>query len=426
MKLLVVTYNALMVSTPNGRTMISLLDGYKPDEIINFCVSGIPDKKYSGGGYKVTNKNALAAFFCRKEQGGPVESQSAEETNRSFSRDSYHKKKSPWKYYLREYFWRKGAWRQDGLKNWLKSQKFDCIVYMYGDGAAVQDFSVFASGFLNIPLIVYSCEEYYFKDYNYINQKENSIWFKKYITLSKRATEQLFARADVLICNTDRLGALYAETFGISEVKTIMMASEMEFKENVLVPAVEDMKITYCGSLGVDRDQALIDISEALNKIDSRLKLDVYGRADENTERLLSGCQYIRFHGFIPYAEVQKVIRDSTLLIETITFNRFQAKNRRFGFSTKNADSLACGTPYFLYERAEIVEMDFVKEHNCAFYADREENLVPALKEALFNGEARRDKVKNAKKTTDIYFNQKKNIEVVHGIIDKAVAKYRG
>ncbi len=78
MKLLVITYNALMTSTPNGRTMISLLEGYAPEEIVNFCVTGVPDVAYCRHAYKVTNEDVLRSFFFRTEKGGEVVPQPAD------------------------------------------------------------------------------------------------------------------------------------------------------------------------------------------------------------------------------------------------------------------------------------------------------------------------------------------------------------
>ena len=425
MKLLVITYNALMTSTPNGRTMISLLEGYSPDEITNFCVTGTPDVNYCGNAYKVTNKDALKSFFLLKENGVEIAPQEAQKTNSALAGDVYKGNKSPWKYCLRERVWKSGRWKGARLKKWLKDGTFDCMVYMYGDGAALQEFSVFASEYLNIPLVVYACEEYCFKDYNYIDRNDKSVFFKQYLKMLKDATAELFKRASGLISNTEQLGRLFTETYGISDVKTVMMASDMEFIENIAVPEPQDMKIAYCGSLGIARNQALIDIAEALHDVHPCLKLDIYGRGDADTEKVFAACPHIVYHGFVNYEQVQAILRETTLLTQTNTFDDYYAKDRRFGFSTKNADSLACGTPYFVYEKEEIVEMQFVKEHDCAFAVTEKEQLVSALREALFDREKRNEKVANAKKVTEEYFNKKKNIATVHGLIEKCVAKKR-
>lgn len=422
MKLLVITYNALMTSTPNGRTMISLLEGFTASEIVNFCVTGLPDKKYCGTAYKVTNSDSLKSAFFRVEKGGVIEPKSAEKTNDVLANDIYKGRKSPWKYYLREIVWSQGKWKGKKLQSWLKEQNFDCIIYMYGDGAALQDFAVYSAKYLGIPLVVYACEEYCFKDYNYLNRNDKSFFFRKYSDLSKAATKRLLEKASALICNTEQLGRLYAETYGITNVKTIMMASDMQFIENTGVPAVEKMRIAYCGSLGSARNQALIDIADALHEVNPLLKLEVYGRADDETVAMLCSCEHIRFHGFISYEQVQEVIRNSVLLVQTTTFDAYYAKDRRFGFSTKNADSLACGTPFFLYESEEIVEMKFVEEHDCAFMAKEKDQLVPVLKSALFDESERKKKVQNAKVVTAEFFNKQKNIDTVHGLISQLCA----
>ena len=424
-RVLVISYVATMASTPNGRTMQSLLQGIPVEDKSLFCCYGVPDAGSCDACYKVSNKNALLSLIKRYKVGGPINTKAtASDTSLAITADTRKGTKKSWKYLAKEWCWKLGGWKNEELKTWLLEQNADCIVYMYGDNASLQNFAVFAARFLNIPLIVYSCEDYCFKDYNYIDNKDKSLAFKLYQKMSKKATEKLFKQAFALITNSDDLGEEYNERYGIDKVKTVMMASQMEFIENAEIKPIEQMHIDYLGAIGDYRTQALVQIGEALQRIDKRLKLDVYGRInDDNLKTQLESCPGIRYQGFVSYEQVQQVMRTSSLLIEAINDDPYVHKDKRYGFSTKYADCFACGTPFLVYAPEVIIETRFAQEHECAFVATSEKQLEEQLKNALFDEHMRRTQLKKAKEITERYFDKNKNIETVNKLINEATEK---
>ena len=68
-KVLVISYVALMDSTPNGRTMKSLLKGVSPQNISLFCCWGIPDEGACRSAFRVTNRDALRSLYKSKKVG---------------------------------------------------------------------------------------------------------------------------------------------------------------------------------------------------------------------------------------------------------------------------------------------------------------------------------------------------------------------
>ena len=422
-KVLVISYNALMSSTPNGRTMQSLLQEIPAEDISLFCCYGMPDKGSCGSCYKVSNKEAVKSLFKAKSAGEIVDVGIDRDPGEALRKDQRNGSRKAWKYLAKEIVWALGRWKNKKLKSWLHSQNVDCVVYMYGDQASLQNLAVYAPKELNVPLIVYSCEDYCLKNFNYLDMKKASVWFWLYQKLSLAATKKLFGRAVGLITNSDGLGAEYAKKYGIRNISTVMMASQMECIRNGKVRNVEDVSVAYLGALGNARVQALTEIGEALQKIDCRLALDVYGRTTDALKEQLERSPGVRYHGFVPYEKVQEVMRNSSLLIEAINNDPYIIKDKRYGFSTKYADCFACGTPLLVYAPVEIIETAFALEHKCAFVCTSVDTLEQTLRSALFDAEARSKQLDAAQKVTNVYFNKEKNIQTVASMLDRAVSE---
>lgn len=418
-RVLVISYNALMSSLSNGRTMQSLLQGIKPENISLFTCYGTPDAGSCASAFKISNKDALRSLLRPSKCGSVIDMTcTGELQNAAVSEDARKGAKKAWKYLVKELVWRFGRWKNKKLKAWLQEQKPDAVLYMYGDSPAMQGLAVYVSKMLSVPLVVYSCEDYCFKDYNYIDHKKHSITFKAYQRWSKRASKILFTRASALITNSDQLGRDYKEKYGIENVSTVMMASNMTYVENSAVRPIEEICVAYLGNLGKHRAQALLEVGKALQSIDRRLKLDVYGRASDEVRTQLEACAGIRYCGFVPYQRVQEVMRSSALLIEAINCDPYVCKDMKYGFSTKCADSFACGTPYLVYAPDAIIETAFAKEHNCAFVAATAAELKETLKKALFDEAARAQQLLAAKRVTALYFDHQKNIEAVRRVLE--------
>ena len=418
-RILLISYVATMASTPNGRTMQSLLQGIPSKDISLFCCYGVPDVGSCASCFKVSNKHALKSIIMPSKSGEEIKTDEFGEAKTYILKDVRKGRKKAWKYLLKEFIWALGRWKNRKLKTWLRDQRADCIVFMYSDNAALQSFAIYAANFLNIPLLVYSCEDYCLKDYNYIDERANSIAFKLYQHRSQKATKKLFERANGLITNADQLGAEYHKKYGIDNISTVMMASNMPFEEHSSVKPMEDLHIDYLGAIGKYRLQAFLDIGEALQDIDPRLKLHIYGHIqDEEIRNQIDGCAGLEYKGFVTYEEVQSIMRSSALLIETISDDPYIRRDKRFGFSTKYADCFACGTPFLVYAPPDIIETRFALENNCAFVATCKNDLKQIIQIALFDEMARKKQISKAKEVTQKYFNKSKNILIVEDMLN--------
>lgn len=101
----------------------------------------------------------------------------------------------------------------------------------------------------------------------------------------------------------------------------------------------------------------------------------------------------------VPYQELQRKTKEARLLVHVESTKPYYLRDIKYGFSTKIADSLASGVPFFVYASDELTSVQYLKDNNCAIIATDREELVRQLKTALFDEDTREECVNNALKT---------------------------
>ena len=77
----------------------------------------------------------------------------------------------------------------------------------------------------------------------------------------------------------------------------------------------------------------------------------------------------------------------------------------KYAFSTKIADSLACGTCLFYYAPEELASTKYLKETDSACVVTNKTNLLKTLEEIIANEDARKNYVNKALEIAEINHN---------------------
>ena len=96
-------------------------------------------------------------------------------------------------------------------------------------------------------------------------------------------------------------------------------------------------------------------------------------------------------------------------MIHVESMKPYYVRDIKYGFSTKIADSLASGVPFFVYESSELTSVQYLSENKCAIIATDEKQLVDKLKCALFDEKARSLCITNAHQIATMNHSQEKN-----------------
>ena len=400
-KILVISNGSFSNIDSNGRTLAKLFNGYDPSCLAQFCTYGTPDFNVCDNFYKVTDSDALKSFVKRKPFGGCVVESDVNSTEGGAEVPAKKISKTPLKILLREIVWKYGAWYGEALRCWIENFAPDELLVFAGDNSFLLRLTEKISLRYNIPVTIYTTEDYYFKDYNFFNRRKSLIFkflrknlVKAYNDLAKVVHRGLF--------NTPKLTEMYKKEFSF-DCRCLYAKSDIDFIDNSAVKR-SDVRVSYLGNLGLERHVPLLEIADTLSSIIPGAKLSVYGRADDRVTNQLKSNPNIELNGFVGYNEVVEIIHKSNLIVHAEKNDEMNNKDLQAAFSTKIADSVCSGTPFFMYANKELAGTDFLMNNNCAFVACDSSELEPVLRDALMDENKRKTIVNNACKTREACF----------------------
>lgn len=408
-KVLVISNACFSNTDSNGRTLSQLFSGFSPDELAQFFVYGVPNFSVCQDYYKVTDYDALASFLKQKETGDVVKN-TLPTIKYSDVSSVKKKKKTPQTMLLREIVWGFGRWNGRKLNQWLDKIQPKCIFLFMADNIFLLELAHRVAVKYQIPIIVYSTEDYYFKEYNYITKKR-SLAYKIFYSQLKKAYHRIEKYVVKGIFNTQELAMEYGKVFHFP-CEALYAKSNIDFIENANTPTDhKQIRVSYLGNMGLNRHKALIELANALSELDSNIKLSVYGKVPENAKKELLENPNILYKGFVSYEEVVNVMHSSTLLVHVEYSDAFYNRDLKHAFSTKIADSVCCGTPFLIYAPEMLVETKFLKKYECAFVVSQVNDLKSRLQTALFNAKERENVLQNAQVVKENIFTNKNELK---------------
>lgn len=377
-RVLVISNNCLSLRNSNGRTLFNLLSSFPSTNIANFYVrdevSDIPQLKTF---FRVTDRQVFHAWKTHKPADGKI---AVKEDEKSEKDQTIKDQKNPLFSLARDMIWNSGAWISQAFQSWLDLFNPEIIILQAGDAPFLFRLARRLAAKRHIPLIIYNSEDYCFKKYNYMSHRFGIFYPLFQMRLFHQVRKAIDA-AHTCIYNSEQLKQEYEHHF-VHHAEVIMMAATNEPTKTT--HGKSDGKLlrsVYLGNLGVGRHRSLIEIASVLHQ--RGLALDVYGAGSQDIIAELSTAPGIVYHGIITYEEVQKVMGESNLLVHAESFDAYALKDLRFAFSTKIADSLASGIPFFLYAPKELTCSSYLSPLVPDFVATSKEDMTHKLNRFL-------------------------------------------
>lgn len=427
-RILIISNNCLSKSDSNGRTLGNFVSLWPRDSIAQFCIHD-QDKDWDvcANFYAISDMQAVKSLLPGKKiDGRRTFSEEIVKNNSAGGQRTVSR--TPASMLLRDAVWASMRWKNEMFNAWVNDFKPEAVILQAGDLPAFYDIAVRIAKERKIPLVLYNSEEYYFKDYCYFGEDASFEWL--YPIFHKRLKKSVrnalnYAAGSIYI--SDYLKNLYDNEFGKRSI-TLMTSATEDVESDTTTDEEKPQAIIYGGNLGIGRHKVLIDIGNALQEIDLKLKIDVYGKCDDPViVRELNDCNGINYAGMIPYGELRKRTKAARLLIHVESMKPYYVRDIKYGFSTKIADSLASGVPFFVYASSELTSVQYLSENKCAIIATDEKQLVDKLKCALFDEQARSLCITNARQIVRMNHNQEKNEEgfyefVIASLSDRSIS----
>lgn len=118
-----------------------------------------------------------------------------------------------------------------------------------------------------------------------------------------------------------------------------------------------------------------------------------------------------------------KITKAARLLIHVESMKPYYVRDIKYGFSTKIADSLASGVPFFVYASSELTSVQYLSENKCAIIATDEKQLVDKVKCALFDEQARSLCITNARQIATMNHSQEKNQKRFYAFVVESITE---
>lgn len=420
---LILSNNSFSAGGSNGRTLANFFLNWPLNCIAQFYIyNETPDSNVCMNYFRVTDREAMRAFLKRDSVGKRVTvNKSSHNDNQQYTA-SNKIKRTPFTCMIREIIWGSKRWKSIAFNQWIDDFKPDIVLLQAGDSAFMCRLATEIAQEKDIPLVIYNSENYYFKDQNYmLGSGIASFLYPIFIKYFRKQFDKTIDYASHSIYISDKLRKLYDDKF--KRPSTVIMTS------TDMVPAKNEKEnaipiISYLGNLGVGRYESLIEIAETLQDINSNYYLDVYGNIpDEDILTLLKGCKGINYRGVVKYTEVVKVMHKSDLLVHVENFSEFYKEDTKYGFSTKIADSLACGTCFFVYAPKELASTQYLLSNEVACVVTQHEDLRSTLKTIIENENLRKVYAEKAQQIAARNHNKQKNSESFIEILRKEVSR---
>lgn len=402
MKVLIISHNVISPFENMGSTLMEIFKAFKPEDIAQLYIhSEVPtDKSVCTSYYRVTDTEALKSIIPLKKYGRSFDAEdivtdtNTSRTDTGLTGEIYQfgRKRTGMIYFARNTVWKLSHWFSRELKQWLLDFSPDVIFFASGDYAFAYNITLKISEFLDIPVVVYCCDDFFL-----FNPNEKSL-VGRYVNKNLVKTAgKLFDRAlfGTAICKS--MAEQYEKLFGkkFHVLYTGAENTELNFK-----PGRD--RISYIGNISYDRCIQLADMGKALLRLNRQSEpkmVDVYsGEKDPECLKYMTEENGIRFHGKISRDQVKAVMENSIATIHTESFNETIMEQIRFSVSTKIAESMMYGPCLIAYGPQGIASMDYLRDNNTAYIMNRKEQLESGLAEIINNSELRDNIVKRARK----------------------------
>lgn len=379
-KVLIISHNPIGDIDNIGITLRNLFSTFNKEELCQLflrdqeCNFDVCDNYYC---FKETD--ILKSNFKKGNQTGYIKYSNEETTEDEVLLDNdktngfknfiyeFGRKRTQYIYSARNYIWRHSNWYSRELKEWLSLQRPTVIFFCAGDYSFLFEIVETIAKDLNIPVISYYVDEYYFvKEKNekllHFDSKDYKKCFKRIYNLSK-----------VNFCISESMSDVYSREFGKNA--EILMNSVIPNELNTSYKLGDNVNVRYFGNISYGRSDSLSKLSSIfakLNKENKRqLNFEVY--SGETNNALIAEFKKnkdVNFMGCISSEEVSKEIAKSDILVVTESFDKDNRETVKHSVSTKIPDSLNSGKLILALGPNDVEAISYLKRNNAALVLD--------------------------------------------------------
>jgi hypothetical protein len=364
--------------------------------------------------YQITDEQILRRLVSKKNETGIMYSENSltgisSENNSKKNRLAQiifrylykiGKNKNSLTYLLRKIIWNKKYWNTNKFNNWLDEFNPDVVFLSFSDDFFIPEIALFIAKKYSIPIISSIGDDYYF-NYKFSLSPLYHLYKKNY----RKLIREVFIHKGSAIYIGDKIRHKYNLEFNLNG-KTVLLSSTIKPRDFKPINTVKPI-ISYFGNIRLGRNESLIDIALALKKINESYVINVYS-SEENKKYLkeMKRIDNIKYHGAIPYNEVQEKTIQSDLLLIVEGFKKKDIEVTRYSLSTKVADSISSGSNVFAYGSIECGAIEYAKSIECITTVTEPNKLEESLRNLINKQEVQ----------YELYLRSREIVKIKHDI----------
>lgn len=390
-----------------------------------------PVKGHCSSLYQITDKMMLRRRLGRNDDVGRIylydslkeeENRPADTAQSSVISTLYRlgSRKFPLNRLLRGWLWKKKYWCTDRLNKWMDDFEPECVFLAFSDDFFIPQIALYAAERYNIPIVSCIGDDYYFND-RFCVSPFYHIYRRRY----KKLIDRVLSHGGSAAYIGDKIRDKYNASFEL-DGETVYLTSEIERQD--FRPISKDApEIVYCGNIRLGRNRSLVEVADAIKKIDPDYRLTVYSNEiDRKYYGMLEDHPSIEYMGAVPYERVKEVLAgcDITVVVEGTDQNAINEV--RYSLSTKAADSLASGRFVLAYGSPECGVIGYLRQTGCGLTCFSQEELVRELPRVIASEELQKKAYDRSAYITAQNHSLSRSTAVFEKIVEKAVNDYGG
>ena len=400
MKVLILSHNPITTYQNMGKTLLSLFSSFEKSELCQLYIyPTIPDIDKCSSYYRITDRDIFMSYVNM----GRVKSRVINSDEININRHSLYEtkgdelflkknKKSTFTLFCRDIMWFFSNWYNSNLREWLNHEKPTCIYLVPGRSKFIYNVALKISRKLNIPIITYLADEYYFV------KKPSGVVDRLYLYLLKKKMNLVMRKSQNIVTICDEMTSAYMKEFS-RHTYTVLTGTNFHIAD--AVKSYSEIKgLTYMGNIGCNRYVSIAEIGRCLDEINTERGTDfslfLYTNPySDEIKKIFSDIRSIRYCGYVTGNEFDKILHESPILVHVESFDEDAIDRVKHSISTKIADSLGSGNLLFAYGPEQVASIRHLMKYSCASIALDQTELKSALYDALMK-KNREDIVKKA------------------------------
>lgn len=359
----------------------------------------LPPKGHCSSLFQITDYDVFQKFLKKVDEPGRIIEYDQLTDFAQKPKDEHlkkYKKKNAFRYYARKRLWSKNRWLSSKLIRWVEEFNPQAIYICFSDDYFILDIAYYFATKYNIPVITQIGDDYYFK-------KNHNPFLKPYLRKYKRLFDKIMSLDGFGVYISDKLADKYNNHFSIQGYP-FYLSSNIKSKESSF-----KNEFNYFGKINLGRYKSLGILGDALNKIDSNYKINVYTGTISNNIRKYLNNHYCEYKGFIQYNELETIMNSGGFNIIASGFSKKDIEESRYSLSTKVSDSLASNGPIIAIGPNGDGAIDFLSDKECAIILKTKKINIISLKDMINDKKYLSTIVNNSKVMSNTLFNTEKN-----------------